>query len=154
MLIQFFDYRTKINGLVSEPAILSDFGLVQNPKSVPLEKFESASAVESHNLSMDLFHSVIAEKSKVGFQKLSTHGNGPNLRQKIDMEMPDCAWCRWNLAPCLGNDPMDEAARLAIVSPIATEHSGGLEHVLRKAPELVFDRVARTEQVSPYDTVN
>ena len=79
MLIEFFDYRTKINGLVSEPAILSDFGLVQNPKSVPLEEFESAPTVEGNNLGMDLFHSVIAEKSKVGFQKLSTHGNGPDL---------------------------------------------------------------------------
>jgi hypothetical protein len=78
-LIQVFDYRTKINGLVCEPAILRDFGLVQNAKSVPLEKFESASAVESNNLGMDLFDSVIAEKSKVGFQKLSTHGNGPYL---------------------------------------------------------------------------
>ena len=66
MLIQFFDYRAKINGLVSEPAILSDFGLVQNPKSVPLEKFKSASAVESNNLGVDLFNSVIAEKSEVG----------------------------------------------------------------------------------------
>ena len=153
MLIQFFDYRAKIYGLASEPAVLCNFGLVQNPKPVPLEKFESASAVESNNLGMDLFHSVIAEKSKVGFQKLSTYGDGPDLRQKIDMEMPDRAWCRWHLAPCLGNDPMDEAPRLAIVSPVATKHSGGLEQVLREAPELVFDRVARTEQVSPYYTV-
>jgi hypothetical protein len=153
MLIQFFDYRAKINGLVSEPAVLSDFGLVQNPKSVPLEKFESASAIESNNLGMDLFHSVIPEKSKVGFQKLSTHGDRPDLRQKIDVEMPDCAWCCWHFAPCLGNDPLDEAAGLAIVAPVAMKHSGGLEHVLREAPELVFDRVARTEQVSPYYTV-
>ena len=78
-LIQFFDYRAKVNGLVCEPAILRDFGLVQNAKPVPLEKFESASAVESDNLGMDLFDSVIAKKSKVGFQKLSTPGNGPYL---------------------------------------------------------------------------
>jgi len=67
MLIQFFDYGAKINGLVSEPAVLGDFGLVQNAKSVALEKFEAASAVESNNLGVDLFNSVIAEKSKVGF---------------------------------------------------------------------------------------
>ena len=69
------------------------------------------------------------------------------------MEMPDCARRRWNLAPRLGNDPVDEAARLAIVSAVATKHARSLDHVLREAPELVFDRVARTEQVPPYDTV-
>ena len=80
-LVQFFDYSTKINGSVCEPPVLGDFGLIQNAKSVALEKFESPSAVESDNLRVDLFDSVIAEKSKVGFQKSPTHSNGAYLGQ-------------------------------------------------------------------------
>src|SRR5947209_7533787 len=64
--------------------------------------------------------------------------------------MSDCARRCRNFAPCLGDEPLNETARLGIVSSITAKHPRRLNQILYQTANLMLDRVPRPEEVSLY----
>ncbi len=86
-MVQSFDDRAEVNGLIGISAILRDFGLIEHFESVALKQFETAPAVEGHHLGVDLFDAVVVEMTQVGFKELAKDLDRLHRRKKVDVEM-------------------------------------------------------------------
>src|SRR5438445_7272504 len=146
---QILDNRAEVDGLWIKSLIFGDFGAIQNFETVALEHLFAAPAFKRHDLPVNTFFAATIEITQIRAHQRARRRHFSSVGKKIDVKMGNAPRRRRHFPPAVRQCPTNESPRGLVIPEIAGERFEKERNVLPKRIELVQQRFARTEQITP-----
>ena len=146
---QILDDRAEVDGLWVKSLIFRDFGAIQNLETVALEHLFAAPAFKRHDLPVNTFFAATIEITQIRAHQRAGRRHFSSVRKKIDVKMWNPPRRDRHFSPTVHQGPSNKSPRGLVIPEITGERFEKERNVLPERIELIEQRFARTEQITP-----